>query len=66
MAELGTTGLIVAGALGGIADALMGSQADVPVSPPAEAERKNDFKNIWIVGGIALAVVVGIVLLVKK
>ncbi len=65
MAELSQAGTIIVGALGGIADALLGGAAQTPVTPVAAAEQKIDTRSIMLIGGVALAAVVGIVLLTK-
>jgi hypothetical protein len=66
-AELGTTGLVVAGALSGIGNALLGGGTAAPTTNIAAQEQANAGipQNVWIIGGIVVAVVVGIVLLSK-
>jgi hypothetical protein len=66
-AELSTTGLVVAGALSGIGSALLGGGTAAPTTPIAQQEQAVTGipQNVWIIGGIVVAVVVGIVLLSK-
>jgi hypothetical protein len=63
--ELSTGGTIVAGAFQGIGNALLGTPAAAPVSAVAAQERSIDTKTIMVYGAVALAAIVGIVLLVK-
>lgn len=65
MAELSTTGTIVAGAFSGIGAALLGPVAAAPRSDIANQEGAIDAKTMMIYGAVALAVVVGVILLVK-